>query len=274
MGVEIVNCDEQNCIHEQDDSAGRSVHDEDAIDEASPALSETSFTFPPLSSSSNDPTHGNCHAERSKVEDIIFRMSRLSNSSWQSGSQYRDVKAESFIDRDEAGNDLTSSFSKLAVLVVNHRFPHADETIRHRLAESMARRRNSIAYRRSRREQLPNVQQMAQVSPTPATSGLRPENQGKIVTHGEQTQEQLPTMIIDQAAVPSATSAPTIDLERIRVPDNATSLKASTVHSETQTQSSTSGFPRAPKMDKNEVFDCPYCCIRCLAREARGKYWR
>ena len=119
----------------------------DSVSNDSPALSEASLTFSSLSSSSQNSAEELLSTARSEVEDAIRRLSRVSASIRQSGSQLRDLKSESFVDRVEYGNDLTSQFAGVATVTIDYKFPKADEIIRKRLAESIARRRNRFAYR-------------------------------------------------------------------------------------------------------------------------------
>jgi len=208
------------------------------------------------------------------VEATISRLSRLSAYIRRSGVQHQDAKAASFVDRDDLGNDLTSRYAAIAISVLEHKFPAADELIRQRVAKSIAQRRNRFAYRRKHQQKL-------------SRKGIEmPPAQGIPKTDRKMTQEQAGF----SAALPSASSTPQrmtmpnpllsntsaslLDADYLRHRMKTPSSKASTVISGTTTQVGALAIPPPPKVDHSDVFECPYCFILCPIKEARGKYWR
>lgn len=249
----------------------------------SPALSESSLFISSSSSSSSSSGLDGLDREdiaeaKSEVEDVISRLIRLSASIRQSGSLHRDSKADRYIDRDENGNDLTAQFANIASLVVDHKFPDADETIRNRLAQSIARRRNRFEYRRKHQQKLARPYPLKQQLPTLQRPGLSgrvppPALPGKSIALPAMSEPNL-QQVEPTERLPSHTSASLLDPERFKMPSKPTSSKASTVLSGSPTQAATLSFPRAPHVGRNDVFECPYCCILYPAKEARGKYWK
>lgn len=251
--------------------------------DVSPALSESSlFISSSSSSSSSSELDGSDRKDiteaKSEVEDVISRLIRLSASIRQSGSLHRDSKADRYIDRDEDGNDLTAQFANITSLVIDHKFPDADEAIRNRLAQSIARRRNRFAYRRKHQQKLARPYPLKQQLPT-----LLPPGLGERVPAPALPRKSIALPAISEPnlqrlepteSLPSHTSATLLDPERFKIPSKPTSSKASTVLSGTPTQAATLSFPRAPQVGKNDFFECPYCYIVCPAKEARGKYWK
>lgn len=209
------------------------------------------------------------------MEDTIRRLSRVSASIRRSGSHLRDLKSESFIDRDEYGNNSTSQFAGVATVAVNHKFPEADEIIRKRLAKLIARRRDRFAYGRLHQRKLAFHTRMTQEIPAPRRPESKPSQpQDKEIAHqGPVQQDTLePTKMENES--PLNTSASIIDPERVRLYENPTKSEVSTVISVSPTQAANLSFPPEPKVGGNDYFECPYCFILCPVKEARGKHWR
>lgn len=247
------------------------VGDEAHSDDSSPALSVSSFTFSSLSSASQGSTHGRLTAARSEVDDIIRRLIRLSASIRRSGSYHRDLKAESFVDRDKDGNDLTSRFANTAILAMNYKFPGANEALRKRLAESIARRRNRFAYRRIHQQKLSQVGSGNRQLIFPIQEKQkRPQLPVGITADSASSQ---PGMIRREEVLPSNTSASLVDPRGVNLRSKRTSSQTPTVISGSPTQAAELNYPAPPRVER-DIFQCPYCFILCPAKEARGKYWR
>lgn len=248
------------------------VGDEAHSDDSSPALSASSFTFSSLSSSSQGSTHGRLTAARSEVDDIISRLIRLSASIRRSGSYHHDLKAESFVDRDKDGNDLTSRFATLAMLTVNYKFPGANEVLRKRLAESISRRRNRFAYCRTHQQKLSQVGPGSRKLTFPTQEKQkRPRLPVGITADPVSSQ---PEMIRREEVLLSDTSASRPDPRGVNLRSQRTSSQPPTVTSGSPTQAAELNYPAAPRVGERDIFQCPYCFILCPAKEARGKYWR
>ncbi|KAL5318754.1 hypothetical protein ACEPPN_013818 [Leptodophora sp. 'Broadleaf-Isolate-01'] len=139
--------------HEAPEGGSKDMHDGGSAssdEDHSPTLSTASFTFS-SESSSDDRYVSSLPAPiieaRREVEEAISRLNRLSTSIRKSGVHYRDLKAISFVDMDQDGNNLTEYYSGLSLLVMNHKFPSAEPNFREYVADSLARRRNQHAYR-------------------------------------------------------------------------------------------------------------------------------
>ncbi|KAF4625405.1 hypothetical protein G7Y89_g12761 [Cudoniella acicularis] len=226
-----------------------------------PSSSTPSFTFSSMSSS-KESSGGSIPTPvakaRVEVEDAISRLNRLSASIRKSGTQARDLKAAPFIDQDYDGNDLTAFYSRLSSLIVDQKFPKANEEIRQRLARSLSRRRNQLAYRR--RHQQKSEQANASLDATTRS-----------VPHDLKT----PTQIDVKRPLLSNMSAPVLDPKGLL---NRAGSTISGAHSTAMLCSPSRvpnfNFLSAPKVNETGFFECPYCLILCPVEEARGKSWK
>lgn len=231
----------------------------------SPTLSVSSSARSSLSSSSEGSVHKRIMTARSGVEDAIRRLNRLSVSVRRSGFHRYDPRAMSFAHIKD-GENLTLAFKEIATLKLKWKYPEADEALRERLAESMSRRRNLIAYRQK------HHQKLSYNNPVSAQSiQKKPQT---FVGSAEHPTSSQPDTTRRQDELQSETSASHLEPERIGVQSKPTSSQASTVISKSPTQRAALNFPRAPPVKNNDNFQCPYCCILCPAKEARGKYWK
>lgn len=103
------------------------------IESSKPIVFNTSPTPSVVSSSTSEESElalGAVELARSEVVDVISRLNRLASYVRKSGTNSRNTKAEQFIDMDPTtGENLTDFYSKLSVLVVEHRFPGADKAL-------------------------------------------------------------------------------------------------------------------------------------------------
>jgi hypothetical protein len=263
--------DEANATDE--DQASEKSSSKNTIERPTSSSSTSSFAFSSIASSAD--CIGKFISGKNKeaqigVEAVVSRLNRLSASIRQSGIQHRDAKAATFIDKDEFGNDLTSQYAVIASIVVDHKFPAAEEVIRQRLAKSIAQRRNQFAYRRKHQQKLATKQIEIRPAPTgPATEPGDAES-SKIPPHTA----SMPGQRMIQIGILSNTSASVPDPEHLRRRMETPSSKAPTVFSAITTQAGELPIPPPPKIDSGDVFQCPYCFILCPVREAEEKYWR
>ncbi|KAH9214083.1 hypothetical protein DL95DRAFT_504376 [Leptodontidium sp. 2 PMI_412] len=206
----------------------------------SPTLSTASFTFS-SESSSDDRYVSSLPAPiieaRREVEEAISRLNRLSTSIRKSGVHYRDLKAISFVDMDQDGNNLTEYYSGLSLLLMNHKFPSAE----------------------------PNFRDDLHTKPRPLStetaSNLEPSARDAL------PRETRPLL--------SITSASLFDPKTFNTNPRSTTSKApSTVILGTPSQVATLYFPPEPKLAGQDYFQCRYCFLPCPAKEARGKAWK
>jgi hypothetical protein len=247
-----------------------------ASDDQSPALSTSSFTFSSISSnraSVEDEISSSILEARIEVEDAISRLNRLSASIRKSGSQYRDAKADTFVDEDDQGNDWTKFYKDLSILVIKQKFPGASENLQSRLADSLARRRNQLAYRRRHQRKLTRryIDERPLLGPFLQDRGRTIET-----TVSLPQQEERASIRPDvKRQVLSNTSASLFDPKRfVNRPKSTASKAPSTAMLGTPSQAATLNFPAEPKLDRSGFFECPYCFIICPAKEGRGSYWK
>ena len=229
----------------------------------SPPLSIVSSATPPSPSTTNEHQTNSNSAAMSEIEDILRRLNRLSASIRRLGSQFRDSKAENFIDMDEHGFDLTSNFAKIVTLYVDHKFPAASRELRDRVAESVACRRNRLAYRRRHQQKLESA------VGKPIIDSVK-EHRKPIATSKAFADEPEAPAKADLSAT-SATSLQKQDVPAIIAP--APSNYSQSI-AQFSAQSTEFKYPRAPRLSNKEYFMCPYCQILCPAKMARGKHWK
>ncbi|KAG4438865.1 hypothetical protein IFR05_005654 [Cadophora sp. M221] len=264
--------------HEAAEDGPRDMHDggpSSSDEDHSPTLSTASFTFS-SESSSDDRYVSSLPAPiveaRREVEDAISRLNRLSTSIRKSGVHYRDLKAISFVDMDEDGSNLTEYYAGLSLLVMNHKFPSAEDNFRKYVADSLARRRNQHAYRRRHQRKL--AVRYANENPTPSDFHTKPrpvssETASNLERSARDTQPQ------EMRPVLSNTSASLFDPKTFNTSPRSTTSKApSTVILGTPSQVATLNFPPEPKLAGQDYFQCRYCFLPCPAKEARGKAWK
>ena len=220
------------------------------------------------SSSSLLASNGPVSESRVEAEEAIDRLNRLSTSIRRAGVHHRDAKAESYIDRDENGQDLTALFKEYAKTIIKHRIPKAHNALQARMAESIALRRNRFAYLQRHQQKLSYQQPETQHS----LEAIREE----YVIEEQSESRALPKPEISrqqpiEVPSPSDTSATVPAPEKIRI--RPFSSSGSTIISKNSFRMGNLDI-KPPKLFQNNVFECPYCLILCPAKEAHGKHWQ
>lgn len=239
-------------------------------------VSTSSFSFSSMSSSKasvEDAIPTSILRARTEVEDAISRLNRLSASIRKSGAQIRDTKAAAFVDEDDEGNNLTAFYARLSVLVIKQKFPDAGEELQICLANSLARRRNQLAYRRRHQRKLTR----RYIDERPLLGAFHQDRSRprEATVSLPQQEVKIPIRSDVKRPILSNTSASLFDPKRfMNRPKSTTSRAPSTAMLGTPSQIATLNFPAEPKLDQSGFFECPYCFIICPAKEARGKYWK
>lgn len=243
----------------------------------SPALSTISLALSIESSANQEKDElipAAVELARSEVVDAISRLNRLASHVRKSRTHQRNLKAEEFVDRDETdGENLTELYSRASLEAVKIKFPHTDEVLQNRLAVSLSRRRNRLAYYRSHQLKL-------------ASRHIPKANLGKSITHGKRhpaitsTASPLLTQKSELEPQPnrphatSKTSASELSKNVGESPRTETSRVSSGALPGTPSQIAQLNFPAEPKVDGTGWFQCPYCSIMCPKKQGTGKHWR
>jgi hypothetical protein len=211
---------------------------------------------------------------RTDVQNSIRRLSRISMGIKRAGTESRNHRADSYVKWDREGNeavDLTELFARYAARVVDE-IPKASPVLKHRISQTIARRHNRILYRKDRQKKLAE-------KPSGVTF---PQTNLSVIARG--TANVTPAPSQSTPIVSSENSAPAIITPSIAT--TATTLVpekgiVSSAMSETSSRSSKVStisqaldIPKAPKARSGTYFLCPYCYIRCPAKDSRGTRWR
>ena len=200
---------------------------------------------------------------RNEIEDILGRLSRLAASIRRLGGHFRDAKAANFVDKDEEGVNLTSEFAEIVTLYVDHKFPKATEALRHRVVESVARRRNRLAYRRRHQQKLAST-----AGNSIMEQSREQRKEGPILETSHDKPEKPVKRLL------SATSATVLRKQDVSVIKTPVPSNYSQSIARFSARSTELRYPRAPKLGKQDVFECPFCLVLCPVREAHGKHWK
>lgn len=246
----------------------------DAADDDSPTLPPSS-----LSSSSGflssqwvvDPS-ADIAAAKACVRKRIYDLDGLSSLIRYSGSRYHDQEVEAFAGMDELDNNMTSQSSNVAALIVNRKYPQADESLRNRLSESIfGGGTESLALERTmRRHRLP-------VSHVNKRLALDREDRKFLHGKAEAVLHPKHQQVTPKSRDPThlhRISASEIVPEPLRPQESPFPSQVFTSTSDSSPQIAGFDFLPVPKVDSNGMFECPYCYILCPVKKSNGKHWR
>jgi hypothetical protein len=215
------------------------------------------------------------------VEETITRLYRLSTAIRKSGSHYRDLRAEKYIEleylEDGASINLTTRFLEdIAMKVIPHRVPRrvdpvsgryepiAELWLQERLATTIAQRRNRFLYWRKHQEKLEKSSWVPQQPASYAVSQAAPDRK-PVSTPMEEFQKKSIGGTEDTRHTP---------IDKIAFPRLAASEKSSSTSIITCIWNNIDEIPGPPQIDSAEThFTCPLCLLLCDKKEAEGKYW-
>ena len=221
------------------------------------------------------------------VEETITRLYRLSSAIKKSGSHYRDLRAELYVELESLYGtvvDQTERFLEhFAKKVIRYRVPArvidgesepiAELWLQERLARTIAKRRNRFLYWRRRHQKMlenssytPNPS----IKPVPAASRVGSQAVLNQTLPKEGSAEGQETKSI---AGTEDTGYTPIDQTRFR--KIAASSKSSNTSAVSSIWKNKDEIPGPPRFDSaNTHFMCPLCFTHCEAKEAEDKHWR
>ena len=229
----------------------------DEITEESPPLSQRSSCASMSTDRDSIVTPELLSEAYAEIEGTIDRLNNLSRSIRKSGMVQSDGRGETFIPKDDNGADMRPEFESYARLVLQREVPEAGIWLQQRLLDSILKRWTRLLYRRRHQQKLSRVAQHveSELSDTSVTQEVRVTGQTSKVPAMSSTYPSV--MPGSQPLVRKRSSA--TDLSR--------KIRSSI-------QGSKLDIPRPPRSSvKNNVFECPYCCILCPSNEASGSLW-
>ena len=213
---------------------------------------------------------------RAWIEDIIGRLNDLSRSIRKSVIVQSDGRGENFIPRDDTGKDLRPEFVNYARLVVQREIPKASDWLQERLLDSISRRWSRILYRRRHQQKLSRMAQSWETS-SPNIDQLSVNRTADLVSapldarvrrefHTPEPLSKEPTISSTNLSTVPVPKPPVV--ETLPAPDLSRKTRSSVKNSKLD-------IPRPPKsVVRNNVFQCPYCCILCPMKEASSRFWK
>jgi hypothetical protein len=88
------------------------------------------------------------------IKETVDRLQWLSSAIQQLSAENRYLKAATFIDKDEDGEDISSGFREHAVEMVKRQYKNAPEALSEQLGVSIFVRRNAFLYMRRHKKKL------------------------------------------------------------------------------------------------------------------------
>ena len=208
------------------------------------------------------------------IVEIIDRLNDLSFSIRKSGKVQSDGKGENFVPRDENGGDLRPEFKNYARLVTQREIPKASDWLQQRLIDSMSTRWSRLLYRR---------RHQAKLSGGGRYLGMFPQDRSQRGYTDTAATEPADTSTTQRTSAPifNPREQATSSTYPSKVPGAKPHVKqmSSATDPSRKARSSIKGskldIPRPPRSTiKNNVFECPYCCILCPLEEATGALWK
>lgn len=208
------------------------------------------------------------------MQDTITSLRQLASTVRLAGAQHRQERVQRFkgLDRNK---EMVLLFERCARQKVDHLFPNASETLRNRMAESIATRRARFLYLEMHQKKTSTLNQPV------------PELQQNDIAHGDEDvgqdesgpstgseQQQTTNLVlrptlkprVQQSEILSNTVNTKLDPQRLEPTPNKRAESVSSV------KISTNAFPPRPKLDPTGTsFSCPYCFMICPAKEISGQ---
>ncbi|KAM0414538.1 hypothetical protein ACHAPT_013618 [Fusarium lateritium] len=211
---------------------------------------------------------------RTSVQNTITSLRQLALTVHRAGAHHRQVRIERFKGL-ERNKEVYETFERYAQRKVDHLFPNASETLRKRMAQSIATRRARFSYLEKHQKKISTLSEPA---PTLQQNEVKVDEEFQVPSPVEQHQARkvvspqncyLDTNI-DPSAILSNTIVTKLDLKRIEPTQDK---RAESV---TSVKISTGKFPSMPRLDTTGTsFTCPYCFLVHPAKEAGGEtQWR
>ncbi|KAH8665486.1 hypothetical protein BGZ61DRAFT_140648 [Ilyonectria robusta] len=254
--------------HAKVESDGPDVHDDEDSD-------SSSWSPDALSSSdeSDTDTSPNGHTW-TRVEDTIDRLHGHARRIELAGLKHRQARIERF-KKKPGQKQVYELFKWIAAQKVEHQFTRSSPWMKERIAESFARRRIRFEYLKEHQKKL--AIGMNVTSRDASSTKMRDQHSGRPTSPFTEsnTQADLPkfqnTMkdFPEQSAILTATEHTHLDMTSQSLLQDfevAESVASVTLRH--------GGFPQRPRLHGSDSFQCPYCRLEFLAREAEGKSWR
>jgi hypothetical protein len=224
--------------------------------------------------------HGHSALARAKfaVEETLDQMFRLSAFIRKSGIQNRYDKAAAFVDIDrETGFNHTDAFRKFLVALINLRHPHASQTLRDRLVETVSLRQRQFSFSRKQKKDRELKSALTPLvggaSSLPTQSGDSSARKTSLPARSKIMAPQLQTPKNPHSVSFTHDSASIVG--RNRFPRKFTA-KTSSAGSVIQRHSVNLWVPSPPSNLRHgaKEFECPICYIVQPREKAFGDKWK
>lgn len=212
------------------------------------------------------------------IADKIGRLYRLSVRIRRPSSLTQNLKAESYVIRDEEGKDASSRFRDYARRIVAHRCPNLAPLLQDRLTSTILTRRKRFLYRQRHQQKLdpgglvPTVRdsdlRRHRADSTASTAQFQPMRKGDGLLRDLQTRQikNHPPSVTSASYVPSVGGTGTA---------TATRSTASTTFHMGSSQDLDISVPPPPKIVGGSTeFQCHFCFMILSADEADPKRWK
>lgn len=206
---------------------------------------------------------------RVAVQETIDRLHKLASIIRHSGKKHRQLRIEKYLDKP-TNREVHNRIKMFASQKVEHLYPEASKTLQKRMAESIAKRRSRFSYITKHQQKISTLD-YSLAAPQPHVNYEEPNTLPQFPDQGIELpiRPEILERHMGASTVLSATEFPKLDLQHLRA---IREDRPKTVASAYLPQSD---FPAPPRVLKTEIsFLCPYCCLQCPAKEARGEPWK
>jgi hypothetical protein len=202
------------------------------------------------------------------------RLQRLAIVIRKSSVQSRNLKAATFVAKDEEGND----FGDFAIFMVKHRYKAASEALCEQLGASISLRRKRFLYRQKHQKKLAHKRQnrVPETQPTPLVdrrigSVLQQELSQSSNVLAPPRASQPKTL---QHTAPSETNPSILDSKVFRKTPLDYKTSPSIISTGSSIQDSALEYPQTPAFRQGQrECVCPYCCELLPTAKLRDKRW-
>ncbi|CZR54399.1 uncharacterized protein PAC_04283 [Phialocephala subalpina] len=260
--------------------------------DAQSSRSSGSSSFVRASDSENDDDESLPYDPQFAIKNSITRLYNLSSAIRKTGNEYRDLHAEQYVERvrypatdhgwEEITLNLTEIFMNYASGIILKKLPQreerraiAEEWLQHRLARTIAKRRNILLYRRKHQETLRKVPKSIRPSiPVDDPKVYRPEQHSTYSTLPKPQIVAESTIFTDTNAT-HVTNASKIDTKAFHRFDSFEALSnvsVSTTRTFITTANADVKFRSSPATKAFDThFTCPLVFFPCKVSERDPK---
>ncbi|KAM5347455.1 hypothetical protein ACJ41O_010460 [Fusarium nematophilum] len=204
------------------------------------------------------------------IQNTITSLRQLALTVHRAGAHHRQARIERFKNLDR-NKEVYETVERYALQKVDHLFPDASETLRKRMAQSIATRRARFSYLETHQKKVSTLSEPAPVlqpkesvideMPQVASPAGQPQARNTAAPQPWYLEANM-----DPSVVLSNTVVTKLDPRRMQA------LPPKRAESVLSIQIGTGTFPSIPKLDSTGTsFTCPYCFLVCPAKEVSSQ---